>query len=51
MSQKTIFIREWLTKFIIMVISEGEAGGRIREEICIILAAVLFLKLNGGSYI
>jgi len=45
MSQKTIFIREWLTKFTIMVISKGKAGGRLREETCIILATVLFLKL------
>lgn len=46
MSPETIFKGEWLTKFIITVTSEGETGGMIREEICIILATLLFLKLN-----
>lgn len=46
MSQKIIFKGAWLTKVMITVISEGETGGNIREEICVILATVLFLKLN-----
>lgn len=46
MTPKTIFKREWLAKFMIRDISKEETGGKIMEEICIILATVLFLRLN-----
>lgn len=49
MSEKT-FYKGMVNITGIMVISKGEAGGRIREEADISFSTVLFLKLNCDSY-